>query len=50
MSGRRAKQLRRQALRMATDQRGLQVAGLTVYYPKGSSRAIYQRFKKEYRS
>lgn len=50
MNGRKAKLLRKQAYGMATDKRGLQSDGQTVFHPPGSARAIYQRLKKEERT
>lgn len=49
MNGRMAKQFRRLARALATDNRGIQIvnSGGTRQHPENSARAIYQRVKKE---
>lgn len=48
MNGRISKSIRKMASFLADDHRGQQASGTTVYWPKGSARAIYQNHKRQY--
>ena len=49
MNGRRSKEIRHIATRMATNNSG-PIGRYTVFWPKGSARRIYKDLKKEYTS